>query len=193
MEGNSPGPTAPGPVTEILDELRRGQPGAEEQLFGLVYGELRRLAGGYMREQPGGHTLQPTALVNEAYMRLMGNGTAEWNDRAHFLGCAARAMRSILVDFARAKAAQKRGGDNRRFTLDERFDGATHDPLQVVAIHDALDRLKETAPEAAQVVELRFFGGLTLDEISDVLDVSKRSVCRLWEYARLWLYREVAP
>jgi len=176
-------------VTEILEQLRRDAPGAREQLFELVYAELKRLASARMRSEPGGVTLQPTALVHEAYLRLLD--TPSWNDRAHFLNAAARAMRSILVDFARARLALKRGGGLERVPLSE-HDEPEVDPIEeVVAVHDALAKLESEDPRGARLVELRFFGGLGVSETARILGIGERTARRDWERARLWLYREI--
>jgi RNA polymerase sigma factor (TIGR02999 family) len=183
----------PGRVTEVLEELRRNTPGAREELLQLVYGELRRLAASQMRRQPSDHTLEPTALVHEAYLRLMGSEEAPWTDRGHFLTAAARAMRSILVDFARSRAALKRGGGSRRITLDENAHAGRHASDEVIAVHEALDRLARVDPQGSRVVELRFFGGLTAEETANVMGVAESTVYRAWEHARSWLFREIAP
>jgi len=181
----------PGRVTEVIEEIRRATPGAREELFALVYGELRRLAASFMREQRGDHTLQPTALVHEAYLRLMGGMDPQWNDRMHFMNAAARAMRTILVDMARARAAQKRGGGRVRITLDEALQGGRDPNEDVIAIHDALQNLEEVDPQWARVVELRFFAGLGLAETARVMEVSEPTVHRAWHHARAWLYRRM--
>ena len=181
----------PGTVTEILGELREGSPGAHEELFRVVYGELRRLAKSKMRRQPGDHTLTPTALVNEAYLKLMGGVTAEWNDRAHFFKSAARAMRSILVDFARSRRSLERGGGRGRITFDEASQAAKDPSEEVIAIHEALERLEVIDPPRSRVVELRFFGGLSVEETAGVLGVTERTVYRDGNQARAWLYREL--
>jgi RNA polymerase sigma factor (TIGR02999 family) len=182
----------PGRVTEVLAELRKGAPEAQEELFRLIYGELRRLADSYMRNQPSDHTLQPTALVNEAYLRLMRGADAPWNDRAHFLTAAARAMRSILVDFARRRKAQKRGGGRGKVTLDESAHAGKHPSAEVVAVHDALEKLEEVDPQGSRIVELRFFGGLSMEEAARILEISEATAYRSWNLARSWLYREIA-
>jgi RNA polymerase sigma factor (TIGR02999 family) len=180
-----------GRVTQVLEEMRDGKEGAHEELLRLIYEELRRMAGRSMRDQPAGHTLQPTALVNEAYLRLMGGADVAWESRAHFLGTAACAMRSILVDMARARAAQKRGGGDLRLTFKEDLHGRPDAAESVLAIHEALAKLEEVDPRKAEVVQLRFFAGLDVDETARVLDTSKRTVERLWTLARAWLYREI--
>jgi RNA polymerase sigma factor (TIGR02999 family) len=169
----------------MLEEIRAGTPDAQDRLFRAVYGELKRLADGYMRRQPESHTLQPTALVNEAYLRLMER--SHYKDRGHFLATAARAMRSILVDLARARNAQKRGGLRERVPLTGR-DPETSDPTQeILAVHEALDRLAAADPFLARVVELRFFGGLT-----EVLQVSERTVRGAWAKARMLLHERLS-
>jgi RNA polymerase sigma factor (TIGR02999 family) len=182
----------PGRVTELLDELRRSRPGADDELFRLVYAELRRLASAQMRRQPRGHTLQPTALVNEAYLRLMRGPEVPWGDRAHFFTAAARAMRTILVDFARRRAAAKRGGGRRRVPLDETAHAGRHAAEEIVAVHEALEKLEAVDPQGSRVVQLRFFGGLTAEETARVMDLAPSTVYRVWEHARTWLFREIS-
>jgi len=180
-----------GRVTELLHELRRDAPGARDELFRLVYGELRRLAAGYMRRQPRDHTLQPTALVSEVYLRLMGTENQPWTDRAHFLTAAARAMRSILVDFARRRSAHKRGGGAAKVTLDEDAQAGRRPTEEILAIHEALARLETIDPQSSRVVELRFFGGLSVPETAQAMGVAEATVYRAWNYARSWLFREM--
>ena len=179
-------------VTQLLQEVGQGDKSAFQRLIPLVYGALRNQAARYLSQERSSHTLQPTALVHEAYVRLMQGARTEWNDRKHFVGCAAMAMRSILVDYARASKAAKRGGGRQRVTLRETLDGRVDDPHGVIAIDEALTRLADVQPEAARVVEARFFGGFTLDEIAEAMGVSRASVSRYWQYARLWLHREIA-
>jgi RNA polymerase sigma factor (TIGR02999 family) len=186
-----PSGDAPGTVTVVLEELRQGTPGAHEELFRIVYGELKALAAARMRRQPSDHTLQPTALVNEAYLRLMGTAAPDWRDRSHFFASAARAMRSILVDFARRRGALKRGGDRERISLHEDRQAATDESGEILAVHEALDKLERIDPVLARVVELRFFGGLSVPETAAVLEVAERTVYRHWNQARAWLYREI--
>jgi len=176
-------------VTDVLKELRDGAPGAREQLFRLVYQELRRIASAHMRREPTGHTLQPTALVHEAYLKLLGE--EGWRDRAHFLVAASRSMREILVDHARARAALRRGGGRGRVTLDEGIDAGRSPTDELLAVHDALARLEAIDPEWSRVVELRYFGGLTFEEAAEGMGVSVRTTKRLWERARTWLLREI--
>jgi RNA polymerase sigma factor (TIGR02999 family) len=182
--------TRSGTITRILSELRRGDPGAEQALFELVQDELQRVARALMHRQPVGHTLQPTALVNEAYMRLLGAGPTDFADRDHFLRTAARAMRSILVDHARRRLADKRGGDRAQVVLKDDVAAEVPDG-EIVAVNEALGRLEAVQPRAARVVELRFFGGMGEEEIARLLDVGVRTVRRDWQLARAWLYREI--
>ncbi len=174
----------------MLEEIRAGAPDAQDRLFRLVYGELKRLADGYMRRQPEAHTLQPTALVNEAYLRLMD--AKDYKDRGHFLATAARAMHSILVDLARARRAEKRGGLRERVPLSV-ANPETRDPTEeILAVHEALDHLHGKDPLLARVVELRFFGGLTEADAAEVLGVSERTVRGAWATARLLLHERLA-
>jgi RNA polymerase sigma factor (TIGR02999 family) len=179
-----------GRVTEVLRELDGGSAEAREELFRLVYAELRRIASAHMRREPQGHTLQPTALVHEAYLKLVGEEGA-WGDRAHFLVAASRAMREILVDHARGRAALRRGGGRRRVTLDEGIDAGRSPTDELLAVHEALARLEAIDAEWSRVVELRYFGGLTFEEAAAVMGVSLRTAKRLWERARAWLLREI--
>ena len=184
-------PIDPGTVTLVLAELRAGKPGAHEELFRVVHGELQRLARSKMRRQPGDHTLQPTALVNEVYLKLMGGADPSWEDRSQFFGSAASAMRSILVDFARSRHALKRRGGRRRITLDENAHAARNPSEEVLAVHEALEKLEQIDPRRTKVVELRFFAGLSVEETAVVLGVTERTVYRDWDHARAWLYREM--
>jgi len=181
-----------GAVTRVLMELRQGDAGSQGRLLRLVHGELRRLAGAQMARQPRGHTLQPTALVHEAWIRLMSGESAGWDDRRHFLRAAARAMRSILVDHARAQSARKRGGDVARVTLRETVHGVVEPGDEVVAVHEALRRLEEIDAQKGLLVELRYFAGLSVEETARAMGVTERTVYRLWDRARAWLYREMA-
>jgi RNA polymerase sigma factor (TIGR02999 family) len=176
-----------------LKSVKRGDPSALDRLLPVVYGEMRRLAARYLRNERDGHTLQPTALANEAYLKLVGLRDFPWQNRAHFMGMAARAMRSILVDHARRRKAQKRGGGVAAVPLDTSAALAGGPP--VVAFDDldrALIDLARRSERQAQVVELRFFGGLTIEETAEVLDVSAVTVKRDWTFARAWLYRELS-
>lgn len=167
-------------------------PEVQERLLELVYGELRATARGLMSRERVEHTLQPTALVHEAWLKIADGLDAEWQDRAHFLGIAARCMRQVLVDHARTKGARKRGGDFRQVTLDENVLAGMPRELQLLDLDACLDRLAELDSRAARVAEMRIFGGLTVAEISRNVGVSKRTVDGDWSMARLWLSRELA-
>jgi RNA polymerase sigma factor (TIGR02999 family) len=180
-------------VTQLLAELRSGSRSAAGRLFPLVYEELRRLARGQLRREHGNHTLQPTALVHEAYLKLAGSGPERWRDRAHFFGIAARAMRQVLVDHARRRMAEKRGGQWERTTLAEGQYGIAATLEDIVALDAALDRLDAVDPRLRQVVEHRHFAGLADREIAEVMGVTERTVQRDWVRARAWLYKELYP
>jgi len=181
----------PGDVTVLLDRARGGEDEALERAFALVYDELRRIAGAQLGREKAGHTLQPTALVNEAYLKLVQSPPGGASDRAHFVALASRAMRQVLVDHARARTAQKRGGGVVPVTLDREMPGETADPTEILALDAALDRLDEVDSRLRQVVEMRYFGGMTEEEIAEVLDVARRTVSRDWAKARAWLHREL--
>ena len=182
-----------GRVTEILEELRRGAAGARDELFRVVYDELKRVASAQLRGQKQ-QTLQPTALVHEVYLRLVGDKEdVAWNSRGHFFGSAARAMRQILVDLARSRLAQKRGGGRRRITLDSKALGGNDTAETVIAVHDALEKLERLEPQLAQVVEYRFFGGLSFAEAAAAMGVSERTAHYAWKQARAWLLVEIEP
>lgn len=186
-------PTPRSEVTRILLDLSAQGGGTLEQterLFALVYDELRSLAASLMRRERPGHTLQPTALVHEAFVRLVDETRLSWQNRAHFMGIAARAMRRILVDHARRRAAAKRGGGWERVSLAD-APAAEEDTVEVLRLHQALERFAAMDPRGAQVVELRVFGGLTVGEAAQVLGVSRRTVEGDWTAARLWLAREL--
>lgn len=181
----------PAEITQLLLDWRGGSERAFEELLPLVYGELRRIARNYMRRQNPGHTLQTTALVNEAYMRLVDSNRVNWQDRNHFFAVSAQLMRRILVDFARKKNSQKRGGDHLIVTLDERVENLAETGTDLVALDEALSRLAEFSPRQSRVIELRFFAGLNEEQIAEVLDISARTVRRDWQIARAWLFREL--
>ena len=182
-----------GPVTERLVRWREGDREALESLMPLVYDELRRLANHYLQRERSDHTLQSTALVHEAYMRLAGENAPQWQNRAHFFGIAARVMRQILVEYARAHGAAKRGGIGAcKITLDESLELAQRTDIDVVALDGALDRLSELDPQQSRIVELRFFTGLTIEDTSEVMGLSPATVKRDWTSARAWLHREIA-
>lgn len=185
-------------ITELLKAWGSGDAAALDQLTPLVYDELRRLARRYMRNERAGNTLQTTALVNEAYLRLVDAKRVAWQDRVHFFAVSAQMMRRILVDAARARGSAKRGGQVKRvnhsaaFDLDEIPDVSTGRDRELVAIDDALNELAEMDPRKARVIELRFFGGLSVEETGEVLKISPQSVMRDWKLAKAWLTRELA-
>lgn len=184
----------PHSVTRLLGEISAGDEQAAAALFALVYDELRRLAASALRSERPDHTLQATALVHEAYLRLADEPQARWENRAHFLAVAARAMRRILVDHARGRNAQKRGSGQARFTLDE-IEAVAPEPtshLDLVLLDQALARLSSIDARQGRIVELRFFGGLTVEETATVVGASPRTVKRDWQLARAWLKREMA-
>lgn len=175
-------------VTRLLNELQSGREGAADELVSVVYSELHNLASHFMRSERGDHTLQPTALVHEAYLRLMNQQSVTWQNRAHFFGIAAQSMRRILVDHARRKRAAKREGGNR-VTLDESLADTNPTPVDVLALDDCLSRLAELNERQAKVVELRFFGGLDIEQTAEALGVSPATVKRDWRFARAFLQR----
>jgi RNA polymerase sigma-70 factor (ECF subfamily) len=181
-------------VTRLLVELRSGNPEAEAKLIPLVYQHLHRLAASYMRRERPDHTLQTTALVNEAYLRLVPQKEKEtgWRDRAHFFGVAARLMREILVEHARARHAGKRGGRVEKLSLDQALEFSPARSRELIELDDALECLGRLDPQQARVVELRFFGGLTVEETAEVLGISPRTVKRDWAVARAWLHGELS-
>ena len=179
-------------VTQILGAVARGEKQAAEKLLPLVYAELRRLAEARMAKTPPGGTLQPTALVHEAYLRLVGSGDPGWKGRHHFFGAAAQAMRDILVEQARRKARLKRGGDRKRVNLDPDELAAEPQPEEILAVDEALGRLEQEDPRSAEIVLMRYFAGLTEGEIAAGLGLSERTVRREWRYARSWLQRELS-
>jgi RNA polymerase sigma factor (TIGR02999 family) len=175
----------------LLRAWSGGDEGALERLIPLVEAELRRLARGYMGSERRDHTLQVTALINEAFLRLTDARQLRWQDRAHFLGISARLMRRVLVDHARARGYQKRGDGARRVMLDEALVASPGLSLEILALDRALDELAAADPRKARVIELRFFGGLTVEETAEALHVSTDTVKRDWRVARLWLLREL--
>ncbi|MDQ6678195.1 MAG: sigma-70 family RNA polymerase sigma factor [Acidobacteriota bacterium] len=186
-------PDAGGDVTVLLGLLREGKCDAADQLVPLIYGELRRIAGAQMRRERPGHTLQPTAVVHEAYVRLAGEQDLHWQNRAHFFGIAARVMRQVLLDYARQHHAGKRGGEGaRKLDIDAELLVAEDRMEEVVAIDRVLCRLSEMDPQQGRIVELRFFAGLNVDETAEVMDISASTVKREWRLARVWLLRELA-
>ena len=178
-------------VTELLDDWSRGDRGALDRLLPLVYAELRRIATRQLRKERAGHTLQPTALVHEAYLRLVEQRNVDWQNRAHFFGVAAGIIRRILVDHARRHAAAKRGNGAHRVSLEKIAGTATLPEIPVMALDHALDRLEQIDRGLAQIVELRAFSGLTIDEAAHVLQVSPSTAKREWRTAKAWLAREL--
>ena len=181
-----------GRTTRILKDVRRGDSSAAEKLFPLVYDELRSLARRELRNERAGHTLQPTALVHEAYLRLVDQNGVEWQDRAHFLGFAARVMRQVLVDHARRRHAQKREGGIRVTLSDAVKSSDETDGHDLLDLDDALGRLRELDERKSRIIELRYFGGLGDKETAEVLEVSVTTVERDWRMARAWLLRELS-
>jgi RNA polymerase sigma factor (TIGR02999 family) len=179
-------------ITQLLQSWNQGDQSAIEKLAPLVYDELHRLAQRYMSDERPGHTLQTTALVNEAYLRLVDSAHADWESRTHFFAVCAQVMRRILVDWARSRQALKRGGDVSVLDLDEALATAKQSGTDLVALDDALNALAAVDPRKAQVVELRFFGGLSVKEIADILKVSPETVQRDWKLAKSWLRRELS-
>jgi RNA polymerase sigma-70 factor (ECF subfamily) len=182
---------SPQDISQLLIAWSNGNEDALDQLMPLVYGELRRMAKRHMAGQPQGHTLQTTALIHEAYLKLAGQDDKHWQNRAHFFGVAATAMRHILVDYARARHAAKRGGSGRAVSLEDPALVTSEEAGEMVALDEALNRLNEVAPRQCRVVELRYFGGLSVEEASEVLKVSPKTVARDWRMARAWLLREL--
>jgi len=181
-----------GEITRLLIDWREGRSEAPGELFPLVYGELRKLARGQLRRHPAGETLRPTALVHEAYLKLVDQTRVRVNDREHFFALAARAMRQILVDHARRRSARKRGGDAIRTTLSEEDTPVEIRAIELLTLDHALTRLESLEPRLAEVVELRFFGGLSVEETAAALDLSSRTVKRDWRKARAFLYTAIS-
>jgi RNA polymerase sigma-70 factor, ECF subfamily len=179
-----------GEVTLLLRAMQGGDPTASEKLLPLVYNELHRLAESYMRRERPNHTLQPTALINETYLRLTGD-TINWQNRAHFVGVAANIMRRVLVDHARAHKAGIRGGNLQRVEFEEGIAISKERSTEMLLLDDALNKLEEVNPRQAKVVELRYFGGLSVEEIAAILNIGPRSVEREWASARAWLFERI--
>jgi RNA polymerase sigma factor (TIGR02999 family) len=179
-------------VTQLLDAVTRGETQAAEQLLPLVYEELRRLAASYLDDEKPGHTLQPTALVHEAFLRLVGNNVdTHWQGRSHFLATAALAMRHILVDAARRKKRDKRGGQRQRVELDDHADPAQKEADQLLELDEVLTRLAKADPQAAELVQLHTFGGLSVEDAGKHLGLSRSAAYREWAFARAWLRHEL--
>ncbi len=178
-------------VTKLLIELTNGNRGAVEVLLQVVYDELRKLASNYLRRERVDHTLQPTALVHEAYLRLIDQTQVNWQNRAHFFGVAAQMMRRILVDHARQHNAEKRGADFQKLALDENVDKAVERSTELLMLDDALKELAEVDEQKSRIVELRYFGGLTVEETAEVLGVTPITIKRHWRMAKAWLYGQM--
>lgn len=179
-------------LTRLLNAVGDGDAAAQGELIRVVYDELRQLATAVMQKERPAHTLQPTALVHEAYLRLMGTSDTAWQNRSHFFGAAAEAMRRILVDHARRHSSQKRGGGRQRVPLDEDVLWTDPDPAELLTIDEALTRLSAIDAVKGRIVELRFFGGLSVEETAEVLNLSPRTVKRDWNYAKACLSRDIA-
>jgi len=175
----------------LLSALTNGEDGAASKLIPLVYDELRRLAGSYMRRERVDHTLQATALVNEAYLKLIEQRAVNWQSRAHFFGVAAQLMRRILIDYARGHTREKRGGEQKKVSLDEVFLFSEQQADELLAVDDSLNLLAKMDPRQARVVELRFFAGLSVEEAAEALGVSPKTVKRDWSVAKAWLYADL--
>jgi RNA polymerase sigma-70 factor, ECF subfamily len=178
-------------VTMLLSALTNGEEGAASKLIPVVYDELRRLAGSYMRRERVDHTLQATALVNEAYLKLIEQRAVNWQSRAHFFGVAAQLMRRILIDYARGHTREKRGGEQKKVSLDEVFLFSEQQADELLAVDDSLNLLEKMDLRQARVVELRFFAGLSVEEAAEALGVSPKTVKRDWSVAKAWLYADL--
>jgi RNA polymerase sigma factor (TIGR02999 family) len=178
-------------ITRLLRELTGGNRAALDQLLPMLYDELRKLAAAYLRRESRAHTLQPTALVHEAWLRLADQSQVSWQNRAHFFGIAAQMMRRVLVDHARRHQADKRGAEFNLIALDENIDAAAEPSFDLIALDDALRTLAQLDPQKSRLVELRYFGGLSVEETAEVLGVSEPTVKRQWRTAKAWLYGEL--
>jgi RNA polymerase sigma factor (TIGR02999 family) len=188
-----PHPSPAGKVTELLLELSGGNRAVVDELVPFLYRDLKRIAAAQLRNERPGHTLQVTALVHEAYLKLVDQSQVHWQNRAHFFGVAAQVMRRILLDYAKGRARGKRGGDLRRTSLDEALTVSYDRAYELVEIDEALQRLEALDQRQAKVVEMRFFGGLSVEETAEALGVSEPTVKREWAMARAWLHREISP
>jgi RNA polymerase sigma factor (TIGR02999 family) len=184
--------TTPGEVSQLLERIVEGDRSAESRLFDLLYNDLRRLAAYQLRRERSDHTLQPTALVHEVYVKIFGQTPPEARSRAHFIALAAQVMRRYLVDHARTKKTDKRGGDPQTVPLEHAFIYDERRSDEFLAVHEALERLREWAPRQSQIVEMRYFGGMSEEEIAEYLKVSSRTVKRDWAMARAWLHAELS-
>ena len=178
-------------ITLVLDAINRGESQAAEKLLPLVYQELRNLATARMLQESAGHTLQPTALVHEAWLRLVGDGSRNWKSRAYFFAAAAEAMRRILVEHARRKSRSKHGGGQQRVDLDDLDLAESAPDDKILLVDEALEQLERSHPERARVVVLKFFGGMTNQEVADALEIGERSVDRHWVCAKAWLFQKL--
>jgi RNA polymerase sigma-70 factor (ECF subfamily) len=178
-------------VRVLLAELTKGDKDAASKLIPILYDELRRMAGGYMRRERADHTLQATALVHEAYLKLVEQRSVDWQSRAHFFGIAAQVMRRILVDHARGRLREKRGGELQEASMDEALEFAPERSFELVKLDEALERLTKLDPRQGKIVELRFFGGLTVEQTAELLGISPKTVKRDWSIAKAWLYSEL--
>ena len=179
-------------ITQLLVDWEKGDQAAMEKLMPLVYSELRRLATNYLRRERAGHTLQPTALVNEAYLKLVDQRNAKWQNRAHFFGIAAQLMRRILVDHARQRQAVKRGGaDQHRLSITSAETVIKQPEIDLLSLNEAMDELAQMDPQQSRIVELKFFGGLSIEEIAEVLSIGHATVERDWKMARAWLRKQL--
>ena len=184
-------PGSPQEITRLLADWGRGDRAALDELLPLVQAELRRIASRQMSRERQGHTLQPTALVNEAYLKLAGREGFEWRDRAHFFAVCAQVMRHILIDYARTHARDKRGGGAVHVPVDEAAVSAAGQAAELVALDEALRALEEVDPQKGRIIELRYFGGLSVEEVAEILKISPATVGREWRRAKAWLYREL--
>ncbi len=181
----------PGKITQLLGRFRHGDREAEGELLPVVYGELRRLAENNLRRERRNHTLSPSALVHEAYLRLAGSDQPDWHDRAHFFAVAARVMRQVLVDYARRRQAHKRGASFEIINVDAELPFAESKSSELLALDEVLNRLELQDTRQSKIVEMKFFAGLTFEDIADILGVSSKTVKREWTMARAWLHREI--
>jgi RNA polymerase sigma factor (TIGR02999 family) len=180
-----------GEVTRLLAQLRAGHGDAAGELAPLIYQELHRLAAACMRRERAEHTLQPTALVNEAYIRLVGQRDVQWQNRSHFYGIASQVMRRVLLDYARKRRSSKRGGEQKKVEFDENLLASDQQLEVALSVDECLQRLERIDPQQSRVVELRFFGGLNVEETAEVLGISTATVKREWQFAKAWLQREM--
>ena len=178
-------------LTSLLHQVSQGDRGAVDLLLPVIYDELRKLAANYLRRERPDHTLQPTALVHEAYLRLIDQSRVNWQNRAHFFGVAAQIMRRLLVDHARKHNAEKRGPDFQKLSLDENIDRAVERSAELIALDDALKTLATFDAQKARMVELRYFGGLSIEETADVMGVTPTTIKRHWRFAKAWLHGEM--